>query len=71
MVVEPFNGTRLFGPKDFWVNQLIAADKVIFKTVSLGPFDASYQDLTAGAVIFAIGSSNEANGYSGRGFVIE
>lgn len=71
VVIEPFNGTRLHGPIDYWVGQSIAAGDTIFREISLGSFDASYQDLSAGAIIFAIGSNNEANGYSGWGFVIK
>ena len=69
VVIEPFNGTRLFGPVDFWVGQAIGT--TFFKRVKLGPFEDPDQDLTAAAIIFAVGENDEVNGYSGWGFVIE
>jgi hypothetical protein len=70
-VIDPFNGIRILGPQSIQINASIEGLAQASGTISLGPFDASHQDLTAAAIILVVGNNDEINGYGGWGFVIE
>ncbi len=70
-VVDPLNGTRIYGPKVVLLQQVISAQNSFTKKVLLGPFGAAAQDKTLAAVIYAIDPGLTVRGVGGWGFVVK
>lgn len=71
IVIDPLDGTRVYGPKVVSVQQVINSQGSITEKVGLGPFGAATQDRTLGAIIYAIDTSLTVRGVGGWGFVVK
>lgn len=70
-VIDPFDGTRVFGPESYSVDLDIPAGETSVQEILLGPFEESNKNKTVGAVILVVGSKGKCRGAGGWGFVIE
>jgi hypothetical protein len=67
VVIDPFTGTRVFGPQTFLVGDAVAPGAVITETISLGPINN--KDRTLSAIITIQDPGRNVRGVTGWGFV--
>ena len=73
VVIDPFDGTRVLGPKTFKGPECIVLNpgQSVSTDISLGPFESESQNRTLSVVLLVTDDYDVVRGAGGWGFVVE